>query len=307
MNVSEESTPKCWMDKRLVIKPWKVELVQRYFTNPRSQVPVVKLERKERSNGADVNPPLGDPPKAAPLMHGVQDQEGISSSSSTTSSPVSSVSISRPQLISKMKKPQGKDDVSSSRSKPVQVQSRPRVVLDKRQIPNKKTVQDEKDQGRNCVSVVLKSGRGHSVVRKSSHGQCFVGTPADVAAPLLHERIRVVENLSSKYPVKYEHKNENPKRGTARLDFCFHSAKNARLFFGDVNDLNRSGELTLKHNISVLMFSEESLGRFGLIFLLLSVDLIVVCRLSASTSPDREGSPDSSVSRLQQQHFQEFS
>ena len=102
MNVSEESTPKCWMDKRLVIKPWKVELVQRYFTNPRSQVPVIKLERKERSNGADVIPPLGDPPKAAPLMHGVQDQEGISSSSSTTSSPLSSVSISRPQLISKM-------------------------------------------------------------------------------------------------------------------------------------------------------------------------------------------------------------
>ena len=155
------------MDKRLCIDPWKVELVERYFSKESFQVS--KMLKK------------GSPAPPAP------------------------------------------------------VHSRPKIILDKRKFPIKEMVKDEKDQGKNCVSVVLNSS----------------------------ERIQVLKDLSSMYPVKYEGKNK------ARLDVCFHSPGDARLFFVKVNDLIRAG--ALRKIFSVIMFAEESLGRFSLILLLFSV------------------------------------
>ena len=238
------------MDKRLVIPPWKVELVRQYF----SQVP----GRKDKSHCAVLSPPpRGDPPQSMSMVVGETGEfpgfhdaeEGLSSCSITTSSPPARLRICRPKLISKMKNSQGegKDDVStsSSRSKPVPVQSRPKIILDKRKFPIKLMAQD---QGTNCVSVTLK--------------------PVTANGPKLSERIRVLKDLSSKYPVKYEGNGlSESKRAAARLDFCFQSTTDAGLFFGKVNNLVRA-----QQKISVILFAERSLGRFGLIFLLFSVD-----------------------------------
>ena len=251
-------TSKCWMDKRLEIAPWKVELVQLYFSkeSPGTSVQVVKnknLEGREKSNCADFCPPpspQGDSPKSLSKMNG---QAGYPDDQ-LNSSPLPRLKISRPKLISKMKMTQSEDQNDVSRLKPVQVQSRPQITIDKRKFPIKKIVQDKKDQGSNCVSVVLRS---------SSYSP----------AMKLSETIRVVEDLSSKYPVKYEGKSENSRRSAARLDFCFHSAKNAGFFFKEVNALVRSG--TIQKKIAVIQYAEKSLGRFGLIFLLLSVHIIL--------------------------------
>ena len=212
------------MDKRLVIPPWKVELVQRYFSKDKESP-----GRKEKSSSADVSPPpRGDQSKST--------------------SPAR-LRICRPKLSSKMKKPQGegKDDVSSSRSKPDSVHSRPKIILDKRKFPVKLMVED---QGLNCVSVLLKPVAGKGLK--------------------LSERIRVLKDLSCKYPVKYVGKSQNMNRASARLDFCFQSAADARLFFGKVNNLVRA-----QQKISVILLAEQSLGRFGLIFLpsLCSIDI----------------------------------
>ena len=123
----------------------------------------------------------------------------------------------------------------SSPAGPAAVHSRPKIILDKRKFPIKQMVKDEKDQGSNCVSVVLKPSS--SVPAKESS-----------------ERIQVLKDLSSEYPVKYEGKSN------ARLDICFQSPKDARLFFKKVNNLIIAGAL---RKISVFMFAEESLGRFN--------------------------------------------
>ena len=208
------------MDKRLVIAPWKVELVQRYFSaeSAGTRVKVVKnmnLDGREKSNC---------PPPPQMSISKMTSQSGNQEDQGTSPLPRVQISYSRPK-ISKMKKPQGegKNYVSSSHSNPVQVQCRPQINIEKRKFPIEKIVQDEKDQGRSCVCVVLKSSSTATTMK-------------------LSERIRVVEDLSSKYPVKYEGKTENSKQAEARLDFCFHSAKNARFFFGKVNDLVRSGK-----------------------------------------------------------------
>ena len=238
------------MDKRLVIPPWKVELVQRYFSKDKESP-----GRKEKSSSADVSPPpRGDHPKSTMVIGetgvpGFQEaEEGLSSSSTTSTSPAR-LRICRPKLSSKMKKPQGegKDDVSSSRSKPDSVHSRPKIILDKRKFPVKLMVED---QGLNCVSVLLKPVAGKGLK--------------------LSERIRVLKDLSCKYPVKYVGKSQNMNRASARLDFCFQSAADARLFFGKVNNLVRA-----QQKISVILLAEQSLGRFGLIFLpsLCSIDI----------------------------------
>ena len=126
---------------------------------------------------------------------------------------------------------------------PAPVQSRPKITLDKRKFQIKQRVQGGKDQGRNCVSVILKSSSSTSKESK------------------LSERIQILKDLSSKYPLKIEGRSQNSRRAEARLDFCFHSAKDARLFFVKVNDLFRAGAC---RKISVFMFAEESLGRFNI-------------------------------------------
>ena len=130
-----------------------------------------------------------------------------------------------------------------SSAPPAPVQSRPKIIQDQRKFQIKQRVQGGNDQGRNCVSVVLKPSS--STVDESK----------------LSERIQILKDLSSKYPLKYEGKSQNSRRGEARLDFCFHSAKDARLFFVKVNDLFRAGA---HRKISVFMFAEESLGRFNI-------------------------------------------
>ena len=230
------------MEERLVIEPWKVELAQWYFNKDSPGRKHPNLKRREMSRCASASPqppppPEGDPPESA-CMNDLQDQGGLSSNPG-----LPSIRVSRPKLVSKMKKPEGegKEEVSSASSKSVTV--RPNIVLDLRKFPVKKIVQDEKDQGRNSVSVVLKSS-----------------IAAGRKAMKISERIRLVEDLSARYPVKYKGKSQNSELGEGRMDFCFHSAKHARHFFGKVNDLMRSG--VLPQRISVFMLDEETLGRF---------------------------------------------
>ena len=174
------------MDNRLVIKPWKVELVNRHF----------KEDNKESFQESDVS--------------------GLQGQGCTGGSPV--VRVCRPKLISKLKSPtgDGKDDVTRSTSEPAFLVCRPKIIKDWRMFPIRQIVQDEKDRGRKCVSVLLKSSSS--------------SLPAERAMKL-SERVRVVEELSSKYPVRYEGKSENSKRSEARLDFCFQSATDAQRFF----------------------------------------------------------------------------
>ena len=207
------------MDKQLVIEPWKVELVERHF-------------RKD----------LGK--TSSPLSQtDVSCFSCPSTSTNISSSPVAR--ICRPKLISKLKNPQGEgnDDVSGTSSESAFVMCRPKINKDERKFPIKQIVHDEKDHGRNCVSVILKSSSSTSKESK------------------LSERIQILKDLSSKYPLKIEGRSQNSRRAEARLDFCFHSAKDARLFFVKVNDLFRAGAC---RKISVFMFAEESLGRFNI-------------------------------------------
>ena len=96
------------MDKRLVIPPWKVDLVQRYFSEDKKAP-----GRKEKSNSADVSPPPLDHPKSISMVlgetggPGFQKAEEWLCSSITTSTPPVRLRICRPKLTSKMKKPQG--------------------------------------------------------------------------------------------------------------------------------------------------------------------------------------------------------
>ena len=67
----------------------------------------------------------------------------------------------RPKLISTLKNPPmtGRDDTTtiSPSSEPPFLSSRPKIIKDGRKFPIKQIVQNEKDRGRNCVSVILKS------------------------------------------------------------------------------------------------------------------------------------------------------
>ena len=234
-----------------MIAPWKVELVRRYFSkeSPGSRVPVrnLDLKRKEKSNFAGViSPPQGDPQTSLSIVgqrgvEGFQDADAGLTSSSNTNSP-----LTRAKMV------RGEGDVSSSSSKPVPVQCRPKIIMVKSKFPIKRMVQDEKDQGRNCVSVILK---------QSSHFIPSINAAAKKSR--LSERLQGLKDLASRYPVKYEGKSENSELSEARLDFCFLSAKDARLFFGKVNDLFRA---EAHKKTSVIMYAEESLGRFALIF-----------------------------------------
>ena len=223
------------MDVRLLIEPWKMELVERHFKDLTVSKEPSPLCETEVSGFHGSKSCL-----SCPLI-------------STFSSPV--VRICRPKLISKLKNSlwEEEDDVTCSSPEPDFKLFRPKIIKDERKFPIKRIVQDEKDQGRNCVSVILKS-RSSTLAAKISMK--------------LSERIRVVEELSSKYPVKYDGKSENSKRTEARLDFCFHSAIDARHFFGKVNDLLRGGG---RQMVSVIMYAEESLGRFASVCSLLSI------------------------------------
>ena len=108
---------------------------------------------------------------------------------------------------------------------------RPRLISRKKSIfPIQQLQRDEKDQGRSCVSVILKANSERD-----------------------SQRVKRVEDLSAKYKVRYQCKSSQ-SRG-ARLDICFESATKAREFFRRVNDMER------RKSISVIMISEERLGK----------------------------------------------
>ena len=83
-----------------MFEPWKVELVQWYFNNPGKKHP--NLKGRERSSEIAASPPQGDLPKSVP-MNGVQDH--VAGLSHNPGSP--SVRVTRPKLVSKMKKLEG--------------------------------------------------------------------------------------------------------------------------------------------------------------------------------------------------------
>jgi len=109
-------------------------------------------------------------------------------------------------------------------------------ISEKRKFPIQQMDHDEKDQGRNCVSVILKSSSSSPSSSKAE----------------VSRRVLRVEELSAKYKVKYQSKSSQ------RVDFCFKSPTEARNFFRKVNDLSR--EKDSPKLMSVIMYSEESLG-----------------------------------------------
>ena len=127
-----------------------------------------------------------------------------------------------------------KKDTESSVNPPL-VQSHPTVLQDKGKFPIKEILQDEKDQGRNGVSVILKSKTGRKVT----------------------ERIKTVEEVRSRYPLKYSAKSS--QQANARLDYCFKSPTDARRFVRKVNDI-LSGDIP--RLVSVILIAEEDLGKF---------------------------------------------
>ena len=274
------------MDHRLLIKPWKMDLVERHFKEdsefcPRSQTDVLgckggilcpiattsstevricrpKLISKLKNPKCEGKDKMTSPPFTNIVQTSSQDHEPHLSSTVSlsevseevgpllTHSSVKNLTVCPTTLVYKLNNPpvEAEDDVTRSTSEPALLVCRPKIIQDWRKFPIKQIVQDETDRGRSCVSVVLKSSSSTVAAERSMK---------------LSERIRDVEELSSKYSVKYEGKSENSKRSEARLDFCFLSARDARGFFGKVNDLLRGGG-GLRQMSSVIMYAEESLG-----------------------------------------------
>ena len=95
-NVSENFTSERWMDKRLVIAPWKVELVQRYFSaeSAGTRVKVVKnmnLDGREKSNC---------PPPPQMSISKMTSQSGNQEDQGTSPLPRVQISYSRPKISS---------------------------------------------------------------------------------------------------------------------------------------------------------------------------------------------------------------
>ena len=118
----------------------------------------------------------------------------------------------------------------SDPSLPSVIVCRPKLIRRKKKsiFPIQLSEQDEKDQGRTCVSVILKTSE------------------------TVPERVMRVEELSAKHDVRYQCKSS--QQGGARLDFCFKSATEARQFFRRVNDMER------RRSISVILTTEAGLG-----------------------------------------------
>ena len=123
--------------------------------------------------------------------------------------------------------------------------ARPKLVKNKCQFPIKTVkVLDERDQGRNCVIVVIKSRNNDSTL---------------VRQRTVSKRSRKVENLVSKFELKYEAKYSSDIR--AVYNFCFVSPLKARKFFADVNDVIKN-DLDGPNSASIFMCDEEMLGKY---------------------------------------------
>ena len=123
--------------------------------------------------------------------------------------------------------------------------ARPKLVKNKCQFPIKTVkVLDERDQGRNCVIVVIKSRNNDSTL---------------VRQRTVSKRSRKVENLVSKFELKYEAKYSSEIR--AVYNFCFVSPLKARKFFADVNDVIKN-DGDGPNSVSIFMCDEEMLGKY---------------------------------------------
>ena len=207
-----------------VIEPWKVELVRRYF-NRSSSVPAtppppvvssdkdISRHRSDRLSSCSIK---GNDSKMNPSWDEDESEGAVPPVSADVLPPVI---VSRPKLRTRRKlgSPDPRPRVPS------------RLVTDRRMFPIQLSEQNEKDQGRTCVSVVLKNSETVPV------------------------RVMRIEELSAKYKVRYQCKSS--QRCGARLDFCFQSATEARQFFRRVNDMER------RKSISVIMTTEEGLGK----------------------------------------------
>ena len=72
------------------------------------------------------------------------------------------------------------------------------------------------------------------------------------------KKSKKVENLVSKYELKFEAKYSNDVR--AVYNFCFVSPSNARKFFVQLNEVIKS-DGDGPNSASILMFDEEMLGK----------------------------------------------
>ena len=123
--------------------------------------------------------------------------------------------------------------------------TRPKLVKNKCQFPIKIVkVLDDRDQGRNCVFVVIKSRSGDSrLVRQRT----------------VSRRSRKVENLVAKFELKYEAKFISDVR--AVYNFCFVSPLKARKFFADVNDVIKNDGYG-PNSVCIFLCDEEMLGKY---------------------------------------------
>ena len=199
-----------------VIEPWKVELVRRYF-NRSSSVPATPPPPVVSSD-KDISRHRSDRLSSCSIK-GNNSEMNPSWDEDESEGGVPPVIVSRPKLRTRRKlgSPDPRPRVPS------------RLVTDRRMFPIQLSEQNEKDQGRTCVSVVLKNSETVPV------------------------RVMRIEELSAKYKVRYQCKSS--QRCGARLDFCFQSATEARQFFRRVNDMER------RKSISVIMTTEEGLGK----------------------------------------------
>ena len=97
------------------------------------------------------------------------------------------------------------------------------------------------DQGRNCVSVILKSSRL---------------SPKSTRLNVVLKKHKLVSEVVTGYSLKYSHASSPGVQ--VRLDYCFHQPEAARQFFKSVYSLGQAH--SSPRLLTCILFSEEELG-----------------------------------------------
>ena len=131
------------------------------------------------------------------------------------------------------------------------VSSKPRLVKDTRSFPvslESVTPASSRDQGSNCVTVIIKTRPSDSPVQRQRTVQT---------------KMKKVEVLKSKYRLKYDCDHHSDER--AFYNFCFVSPAEARKFLKDVSAIAASSVGPSTRSIIHFLSTEEMLGMWYVI------------------------------------------
>ena len=157
------------------------------------------------------------------------------------------------------------------------VSSKPRLVKDTRSFPvslESVNPASSRDQGSNCVTVIIKIRPSDSPVQRQRTVQT---------------KMKKVEVFKSKYRLKYDCDHHSDER--AFYNFCFVSPAEARKFLKDVSAIAASSVGPSTRSIIHFLSTEEMLG-MSLYYIFIyrrTKNINILPRISVCTCADRKG------------------